>query len=81
MFKYLFINVLILTTIYFSASLLYEIEFNGGANRKSVTEQNAKYSTCLPSKINSSKDKIMSLPWHINLTDKCNLHFNAPNVH
>ncbi|GAB1860957.1 Heat shock factor protein 2-like [Camponotus japonicus] len=64
-----------------TASLLYEIEFNGGANQKSVTEQNAKYSTCLPSKINSSKDKIMSLPWHINLTDKCNLHFNAPNVH
>ncbi|XP_072744738.1 uncharacterized protein [Anoplolepis gracilipes] len=52
----------------FSVPLLYEIELNGVPNKKSVVEQN------------SSKGEIMSLPWHIAMTDKCSLHFE-PNIH
>ncbi|KAM0733099.1 Heat shock transcription factor, X-linked member 4 [Formica fusca] len=61
--------------------LLYEVEFNDVPNRKSVLERNEKYSSFLPSNINSSKGKTMSLPWYIATTDKCNLHFNIPDIH
>lgn len=76
-YKYFGIN----NHVRFPVPLLYEIELNDVPNRKSAVERNAKYSTFLPLKINSSKGKIISLPWRIATADNCSLHFNIPNIH